>query len=54
MSAPAIDAGDIVTGVKDGVTAGVADNLTAVGLLAGTLMAISVVWGLARKAAKTK
>jgi hypothetical protein len=54
MTAPAIDPGDIVSGVTDGVTAGVGSNLTEVGVLAGTLMAIGVVWGLVRRAARTK
>jgi hypothetical protein len=51
---PEIDLGNFVSGVTNGVSDGVSENMTAVGVLAGSLMAIGVVWGLVRRAARSK
>lgn len=52
MSAPAIDPGDLVTGLTSSVTSGVSDNLTAIGTIAGALVAVGVVWRFAKKFVK--
>jgi hypothetical protein len=49
MGAPPIDATDMVTGAIDSVETGVGDNLPAIGALAGTLLAVGVVWRFAKR-----
>jgi hypothetical protein len=49
MSSPTIDPGDVVTGITSSVTSGVGDNLTAIATVGGAIVAVGVVWRLAKR-----
>lgn len=52
MSAPTIDPSAGVDGALSAITGGVNDNLGAIAVVAGGLMAVNVVWRLVRSKAK--
>ncbi len=49
MSTPTIDPTDLINPTVGSVESGVSDNLPIIGGVAGALVAVGIVWRLARK-----